>query len=123
VRKPFVHEASLQLAPGADDRAPGAAVTVELCGHWEHEGRCRWPHHTAVESRTGTAVTIRIVFACEPGDEPAVRARIARALAGGLLDGPGGASRWTVLADAAAPLREPEAALAERLADQEPGRS
>jgi hypothetical protein len=29
-----VHEAVLVMGPGADIRAPGAAVTQQLCGHW-----------------------------------------------------------------------------------------
>jgi hypothetical protein len=32
-RDPFVYEAMLRLAEGSDLAAPGAAVTVELCGH------------------------------------------------------------------------------------------
>jgi hypothetical protein len=36
----------LALPPGADERAPGAAVTVAPCGHWEHEPPCPLaPHH------------------------------------------------------------------------------
>ena len=31
-------EAELLLADDTDPAAPGAAVTVALCGHWEHEG-------------------------------------------------------------------------------------
>lgn len=41
VRQAFAHDTALQLAPGGDDGAPGAAITVGLCGHWEHEGRLR----------------------------------------------------------------------------------
>ena len=48
----YAHEGSLELADGADDRAPGAAVTVSLCGHWDHEGDCRWRHHTSGSSAT-----------------------------------------------------------------------
>ena len=34
----------------ADDGAPGAAVTVALCGHWEHPPPCPLaPHHTRAE--------------------------------------------------------------------------
>ena len=43
----FVHEAFLSMAPGNDIAAPGAAITVELCGRWEHEPPCPLaPHHT-----------------------------------------------------------------------------
>jgi hypothetical protein len=44
----FVHEAAIDVADGADPRAPGGAITVALCGHWEHEPPCRWPHHTDI---------------------------------------------------------------------------
>ena len=44
----FVHEATVELADGADPRALGGAITVALCGHWEHEPPCRWPHHTDI---------------------------------------------------------------------------
>ena len=37
MRDTFAHDAVLALAPGADERAPGAAITVALCGHWDHE--------------------------------------------------------------------------------------
>jgi hypothetical protein len=37
----YVLEAELALREGVDPAAVGAAVTVELCGHWEHEIRDR----------------------------------------------------------------------------------
>jgi hypothetical protein len=37
----FVHEATVELADGADPRALGGAITVAQCGHWEHDGACR----------------------------------------------------------------------------------
>jgi hypothetical protein len=43
-RESHAFQAILALDEG-QDRAPGAAVTVKLCGHWEHAGPCRWPHH------------------------------------------------------------------------------
>ena len=63
MRHAFAHDAVLDMDPDADIRAPGAAVTVELCGHWDHEPPCPLaPHHTAVE-RTGRDVRLRILFA------------------------------------------------------------
>jgi hypothetical protein len=38
-RTAFVHEAHLELEPGTDPAAVGAAVTTALCGHWEQKGR------------------------------------------------------------------------------------
>ncbi len=46
--KAYVAEAEIVLNEGCDPAAVGAAVTVELCGHWEHEGACRWPHNSAI---------------------------------------------------------------------------
>ena len=45
----FAHEAQARLAPGSDAAAVGAAITSGLCGTWEHDGPCRWPHHTYVQ--------------------------------------------------------------------------
>ncbi|KQC37143.1 MULTISPECIES: hypothetical protein [Frankia] len=40
MRRPFAHEFVLVLAPGGDERAPGAAITAALCGRWEHPPPC-----------------------------------------------------------------------------------
>jgi hypothetical protein len=112
----FVHEGSLELADGADDRAPGAAVTVGLCGHWDHEGDCRWRHHTAVVQRDGSTLTVRTVFASDIAEEAEVRARIVAALESGILAGPdGGVSRWEVVRQEVVDLRPSERRLAARL--------
>jgi hypothetical protein len=82
MRAAFAHEAVLDLAEGADPRAPGAAITVALCGHWEHEPPCPLaPHHVAA-SREGGRLRVRVLFAAEPGTEAEVRRRIGLALAG-----------------------------------------
>jgi hypothetical protein len=111
----FAHEGSLELADGADARAPGAAVTVSLCGHWDHEGDCRWRHHTAVVERDGSTLTVRTVFASDSADEPEVRARIVAALESGTLVGPDGVSRWEVVRQEAVDLRPSDRRLAGRL--------
>ncbi len=50
MRLAFAHEAVVSMAAGADIRAPGAAITVGLCGHWEHEPLCPLaPHATAAQ--------------------------------------------------------------------------
>lgn len=107
-RDPFVYEAALHLVEGTDPGAPGAAVTVELCGHWEHEGGCRWPHNNELSDENGST-TIRTIFVAPPAEESEVRARIDAALRS--------ASGWTVTASGARPLRSNEQALAARLAD------
>jgi hypothetical protein len=114
MRTGFVHAATVTLAPGGDERAPGAAVTVALCGHWEHEGDCRWPHHTAIAIGPAGDHGLRTVFAAEPGDEAAVRQRIATALVRGAQDGPAGATTWTVLRQGADALTAAERAMADR---------
>ena len=92
----FVHEAAIDLADGADPRAPGGAITVALCGHWEHEPPCRWPHHIDI-STDGVRHVVRTVFTATPEEEPAVRQQIVHALESGQQAGPDGqVSRWTV---------------------------
>ncbi|MFD0857251.1 hypothetical protein ACFQ07_33920 [Actinomadura adrarensis] len=103
----------------ADDdlRAPGAAVTVALCGHWEHESPCPLAaHHTAAE-RSGDEVRLRILFAAEPADEAEVRNRIEAALSQGYLDGPDGVTtRWQFRCAQPGSVKEHERRHAERLA-------
>ncbi len=48
VRHAFVHEAILTMGAAGDERAPGAAITIALCGRLDHEPPCPLaPHHTA----------------------------------------------------------------------------
>jgi len=110
----YAHEGYLELADGADDRAPGAAVTVSLCGHWDHEGDCRWRHYTSIE-RVGSTLTVRTVFASDTDEEAEVRARIIAALEAGALVGPAGESRWEVVRQEAVDLRPSDKRLAGRL--------
>jgi hypothetical protein len=102
----FVTEAEIVLNEGCDPAAVGAAVTVELCGHWEHEGACRWPHNSAISADSDPA-RFRTLFVAEAADENHVRARIEGALRGG--DG------WRVIHSRGRPVAAPERALAERL--------
>lgn len=107
-RSPFVHEAVLVLADGVDPAAPGAAVTVELCGHWEHEGGCRWPHNSETRLE-GDAATFRVVFVAPPAEEQEVRERIELALRS--------AGDWSVTSCGSRLLQPQERALADRLGD------
>ncbi len=115
MRQPYVHAAEVVLAPGSDHRAPGGAVTVALCGHWEHDGPCRWPHHIAVEGE-GQSVTVRTVFISDPAEEALVRARIAAALDGGRLEQLPAMGTWAVFQQSATELTVEERSLAGRLA-------
>ncbi len=101
---------------GADERAPGAAVTVALCGHWEHPGPCPLaPHHTHVE-RVGEQVHLRVLFAADPQVEHEVRRRIERALREGRLVGPDGVlTRWRLQQTRPADVTPIEAEHADRL--------
>jgi hypothetical protein len=96
MREPFVHEARLAMAADADEGAPGAAVTVALCGHWEHQGPCRWPHLTMVTELAGSTMTVRTVFASDPAERGHVRDQIVRALHTGRLGTPHASATWSV---------------------------
>ena len=88
---------TIRLADGSDERAPGGAVTLELCGSWNHEGPCRWPHLTEVEA-AGNLVEVRVAFDADTKDELEVRDRIRRALESGRAAGPDGqVNTWQVV--------------------------
>jgi len=99
----YVHQAEVTLAEGTDPAAVGAMVTVALCGHWEHDGPCRWPHHNQIDG-----AQFRTVFVATPEEEPEVRRRIRTALYGQ----PG----WRVLSDDARALAADEQDVAATLA-------
>ncbi len=99
----FTHEAVVALPGGSTSAAPGGAVTVALCGHWEHDGACAWPHHTSVVARDDASVTVRIEFACREQDEHDVRRLIRRALRGGAVVGPNGCETWTLIEERIVP--------------------
>lgn len=100
-----------------DDRTPGAAITVALCGSWDHSPPCPLaPHHTQ-PTRDGGAVELRVVFATEPEHEDEVRRRIDGALrAGAATDPHGVASRWDCRGSGPGVLTPTERAQALRIA-------
>ena len=109
-------EAELELEPGADRRAPGGAVTVALCGGWDHEPPCPLAPHLTTVAGPDSALVVRTLFAAAPADEREVRTRIEAALAGGGVTGPDGVrSRWRVLRSGSSPTRPDERATVERL--------
>jgi hypothetical protein len=116
MRQAFAHDAVLIMAADADAQAPGAAITVALCGHWQHEGPCPLaPHHTRAERINGE-VRLRTLFAAEPELERTVRQRIDLALSGGQLPGPGGATtRWQLSTSRRSEVSAEETDHAERL--------
>jgi hypothetical protein len=102
----FVQQVELVLDYGVDPAAPGAAVTVALCGHWDHEGACRWPHNNAIDTAAVPA-SLRVVFVADAGDAEEIRASIERALRA--------AAGWVVVASEAGAVNDDEAAVGERL--------
>jgi len=110
-RTAYAHEAVLILDSGGDARAPGGAITVALCGHWDHEPPCPLaPHHTDVKPAGDDTVRLRVLFAAEPDDEPRVRSLIGEALSSGRLTGPDGrVTRWIVKSSGAGSIRPDEA--------------
>jgi hypothetical protein len=101
----------LVLGPDGDPNAPGGAITVALCGHWDHPPPCPLaPHHTRAAPGDGDTVRLRVLFAVEPEREGEVRALIGRALASGQQTGPDGrVTTWTVRFSGASPVRPEEA--------------
>jgi hypothetical protein len=106
-RTAFVQEAWLRLDEGIDLASVGAAVTAELCGHWEHAGACRWPHNNDICMEVSSA-RFRTLFVSVPGDESVVRERIMRALRG--------ATGVSITGSFSRPVAAAEKALAKRLA-------
>src|SRR5260221_57133 len=116
MKRSFVQCAEVLLEPDANPAAPGGAVTMALCGSWDHAGVCRWPHQTSAawEEQRGR---VRVVFVADAEDENHVRALIDRALASGECVGPDGRrSRWEVTERGAGVLSESEEALGARIA-------
>ena len=87
----------LKLAADGDSRAPGGAITKALCGHWDHDGPCRWPHLTKADAGTD-GVGIHLEVTCPDEDLDEVLTLVREALAAGILEGPDGRwTHWTVL--------------------------
>lgn len=114
-RQTYVQTAELELTGSPDEQAPGAAITVKLCGHWDHAGPCRWPHHTSVVT-TDDATQVRTRFLAVADDEAAVRQQLSEALGAGELAGPEGTVTWSLTALGQEPPNADDCAWAERAA-------
>src|SRR5688572_22694732 len=101
-----VIRADVAFGPGADIRAPGGAVTIALCGSWDHDGSCRWPHHTAVDTSSPHAI-IRVVYVVDDGELGHVRDLIESAVTSG--------TDWRTIAIGHDTLTEEERILSQRL--------
>ena len=98
-QRAFAHRCAYRilLEPGSDERAPGGAVTVALCGHWEHDGPCRWPHLSTITPDTGGHHRLLVEFDAQEDEKEMVRAKIDTAVMHGQLTGPDGiVSIWTL---------------------------
>jgi len=102
----YVLGAELVLRPDCDPAAVGAAVTTELCGHWEHEGPCRWPHNNAIDDSRQPA-RFRTLYVADADEAATVEERIRAALAG--------AQAWELVAARRLSVEEHDRGLAERL--------
>jgi hypothetical protein len=117
VRAVFAHDAVVALDSDADLAAPGGAITLALCGSWEHPPPCPLAPHNTAADRDGDMVQLRVLFAAEPGDEPEVRRRIAEALAAGQVTTPGGdIARWRIVSEGPGEVRPDESDHGRRLA-------
>jgi hypothetical protein len=115
MRQAFAHEAVLVMEPGADVRAPGAAVTAGLCGHWDHEPPCPLaPHRVSADEDDGE-LRVRILFAAESDKEGKVRQLIAQALSGQLKFPDGFTTPWRLRTSWASEVSAEETHDAERL--------
>jgi hypothetical protein len=106
---PFAIDAVLAMHADADPRAPGGEVTVALCGHWEHDGPCRWPHNSRLDTDTGAeAAHLRAVVVAADDEHEEIGRKVEAALRAD--------SRWIVLQFATGAIADGERDLAARLA-------
>jgi hypothetical protein len=105
-REAIAIDAELELRPDADPAGPGAEVTVELCGHWDHDGVCRWPHNSRIETDAFPA-RLRTIVVVSDDDREEIRRRIEAALRRD--------DRWRVVTFATTAVNDREQALARRL--------
>ena len=102
----FVVGALIKLAEDTDPAAVGAAVTTALCGRWEHEGPCRWPHNNAMDT-TRSPVRFRTLYVAVRDEADEVERRICEALHAG--------AGWQVVTSERRLVDGADALLAERL--------
>ncbi len=105
------------MPPDADLRAPGAAITAALCGHWDHQPPCPLAAHHTRTKRVGDRIHLRTLFATEPDSESTVRQHIDPALSSGQLQGPDGViTSWQLSGSQPSRVTAEETDHAERLA-------
>ncbi|MDT7739445.1 MAG: hypothetical protein QOK09_2814, partial [Mycobacterium sp.] len=87
VREAFVHDAVVAMQPGASFEALGGAITIALCGSWDHPPPCPLASHYVTNLPVGETVALRVLFATEPANELHVRSLIGETLAAGQWTG------------------------------------
>jgi hypothetical protein len=108
-RQAYAHDAVVVIQPGGSPNALGGAITIALCGHWDHQPPCPLAPHYVTTFPDGETVTLRILFATEPANERRVRSLIGEALATGQLAGPdGGLTTWQLRSAAPGNVRPEE---------------
>ena len=119
-RHAHAHNATVRLDAGGDPAAIGAAITVALCGSWDHDGPCPLaPHHTSWHEDPNAAHVIhtRTLYAVDADREDEAIAALREGLVVGHLVGPGGrTTTWHLLDDRPSPLEPHETDHAEQLA-------
>jgi hypothetical protein len=97
------------MQPGCSPDALGGAITVALCGHWDHTPPCPLAPHYVTALPDGETVAVRVLFATEPANEQRVRLLIGEALATGELTAPdGGLATWQLSSAAPGNVRPEE---------------
>jgi hypothetical protein len=108
-REAFAHDAVVAMQPGCGHNAPGAAITLALCGSWDHSPPCPLAPHYVSNTDTDETVALRVLFATEPANEQHVRALIGEALATGHLAVPdGGVATWQLRSSSRGEIRVDE---------------
>jgi hypothetical protein len=112
-RKAFAHDAVVAMQDDDSPNALGGAITMALCGGWDHSPPCPLAPHYVSNTAEGETVTLRVVFATEPSNERRVRDLIGEALAAGQLTVPdGGVAHWELRSASPGSLRADEEDLA-----------
>ncbi|MDT5167023.1 MAG: hypothetical protein QOD02_335 [Mycobacterium sp.] len=109
VREAFVHDAVVAMQPGASFEALGGAITIALCGSWDHPPPCPLASHYVTNLPVGETVALRVLFATEPANEQHVRSLIGETLAAGQWTGPDGrVATWQLRSASPGTLRADE---------------